>query len=60
MVIFDDGVIPTTFRYKVSGFSGEQQEKSQIGESCGNSELVTATGERPPPPPFEGIFSTPI
>ena len=42
MVLCVNGIIPTTFRYKMSWFSGEGQEKLQIGDSCGNSEFVTA------------------
>ena len=49
MVIFGNVVIRTTFRYKVSWFSAEQQTKSQIKDSCGNSEFVTFTGALIPP-----------
>ena len=58
MVLFGYGVIPNTFGYKLSGFSGERQENPQIGDSCGNYELFTATGGQTPP--FGDIFSTPI
>ena len=34
----------------MSGFSVNRQEKSQIGDSCDNSEFVTATGGRSTPP----------
>ena len=55
MVIFGNDIIPTTFRYKVSGFSGERQAKSKIGDSYGIYKFAsaTATGGRwltPPPP----------
>ena len=46
-----NGIIPTKFKYKVSGFSGERQAKLKIRDSCGNYEFVTATGRRPPPSP---------
>ena len=58
MVIFGYCVIHTTFRYNLSGFSGEWQEKFQIGDSCGHSKFFTATGGWPPLP-FKDIFSTP-
>ena len=58
MVLFGNGGIPTTFRYKLSGFSGARREKSKIGDSCGNSEFLTATGGRSPPN-LEDLFSTP-
>ena len=49
MVTFSDNRIPNIFRYKVSGFSGDQQEKSQIEYPYIISELATATGSQPLP-----------
>ena len=58
MVTFSDNRIPNIFRYKVSGFSGDQQEKSQIEYPYIISELATATGSQPLPH-FENLFSIP-
>ena len=49
MVLFGDDGILTTFGYKLSGFSGERREKSQIKNPSGNYEFITATGGRNPP-----------
>ena len=46
------------FRYKLPEFLGKQRAKSQIEDSCGNSEFFTATGGRSTSK-FEDIFSTP-
>ena len=51
MVLFGNGGIPTTFRYKLFGFSVKGQAKSQIRDSYGNSKLVTATSGQSPPTP---------
>ena len=58
MVLLSDDGLPTTFRYKLSGFLGERRAKSKIGDSCGNSKFVTSTRGLSPPN-FEDIFSTP-
>ena len=61
MVIFDNDIITTTFRYKVSVFSVERQEKSQIEYSCIIYKSATSANIWPPlPPPIvEYLFSLP-
>ena len=49
MVLLDDGGVPTIVKYKLSGFSGKQQAKSKIRDSCGNYKFVTAPGVQLPP-----------
>ena len=58
MILLGNGGIPTVFRYKLPEFSGKRRAKSQIGDSCGNSQFFTATGGRSTPK-FEDVFSAP-
>ena len=48
------------FKYKLSRFSGKEREKSQIGESCDNSESVTNTSDQQPLPPYISILNNNI
>ena len=48
MLLLGDSGTTNMFRHKLSGFSGKRRSKSQIGDSCGNFEFVTATGGQPP------------